>query len=1515
MMDLSPSPAHPALSDVVRLHRQGAYQAALDAVPLARQALAEAGLAESTVQAELDRLQGELHRDLTQFPQAEAALLDALRREQQLHGKSHPAYATALHALARLYEAMGQYATAESLAKQTLRIRQETFGLSHPDVANSLHLLAGIAQSRGNLTEAEQLAEQSMAIRQTTLPIQHADQGASRMLLARLYGERGQLELAALNASQALAHRQAACGDSHPETIASLAFVGAIAAYRGDVETGSELLRQAEESARKSQGDHSLLRADLLGRIAEQAVTRGQLADAETMGRESLRIRLDLLGPKHVAVAHTQLMLAWVLRHRERFEESESLIRDAYQLQREWLGESHPDLAETLADLGSLLLQQERLDECEPVLQRALLGLRAAYGVSHPRIASVLVDLSWCRCLMEQPDLGVSAAREAVTIYEETLGGSHPETGRALDNLATVLRQAERLEEAEALFPRLTELVRVVWGDEHDITLETQERHAELLLALDRVEAAEALFRSVHDKLHASAGPDDPRSVDSVLALAEFYHRVGRYRDAEPLYRDALIRLRTPDQEPTIEYTSALHNLARLYHSMGDLSAAEVRFREVLGLRERLDGTDSEPFASALGDLAQVYLDARQYAASEALFEHALELRRQLHGDRHPETARMQHGLGQVLVRLGRYHAAEPLLRVAAGTLADSLGTAHAETLRVTHSRGVLSLALGKPMEAERLLRRLIEQLRQQVGPENPWVAEAIFDRAKVHATLGDAISTEPMLREARRIHQRAFPADHPIHTSDRYQLAQFYLQIGEPEQAFPLADAIETDVRQRHGDEHPEMGEVRAFRGTLFQAIGDHRSALRELEAALQSHRAAAGNYAPAMMDVLTSLSMSKFLIGDDDGAETAQRQAVEIARRHPNDPASRSVWDSMAALLQMMGRPLEAEPFLRELLEHTERTVSPNNPVLAVLNLRIAEVLRESGQLRATFTPIRMALEILDGSDEAQPLLDALARLAALHTELGELGHAERLLRQWRSLERGPRGCEAPGRAEVTSLLAMICASTGREAEAMTLLDEVNLLLDRQVPLLVALPSARERLLTVRNLSDATRRTLTIVLRDFDRSDAAHRLACELVLRRKLSEMELLVGDRLAYLPNIGIEGTARTKLRRLRRQIARRTISGPGSEGGATHRRLLDGWWDDAERLTARIAVQRLDLAVSPLNLPSLSELAAAMPANCVGIEWLRWRPVTLPTLGAAAPEHVGDRYLAVIVPANRPQDVAMVDFGDANELDCVIDRWIAEPNAESLAELRQRVIEPLLPSVVGATRWIWSPADRMTRLPIERLLTQLSLESEVATNSIAVQWTACLRDFLRPRRDTRNATVAEGLECLRTPASGGSPMVWLLPDATLVSGRESTWWSLTPPLEARATLSETESARERPMPLDRLRLTDTLSGEQMNLLQFARTDLAGMELLALGHLPATEVSVLQLVRIASIAGVRMVMVPIRPVDATMRAWMFERLRTAALSGGDWKAFPQRIEDEYAAEHPNAVEPWPWRFYRNA
>ncbi|HWM87922.1 MAG TPA: serine/threonine-protein kinase, partial [Kofleriaceae bacterium] len=250
---------------------------------------------------------------------------------------------------------------------------------------------------------------------------------------------------------------------------------------------GRTLARLAEAAIGRA-GDRAPgdLRARLLGVLGGVAHAQGELAEAESLYRQSLEMRRELLGRDDRRLAYTENMLGNTLARQDRHEEARAHYRSALALRRQVLGEEHPLTSELYTNLGLSYHEQGRFDEARSHYERALdiqsripghpvasvhnnLGAlethvgnfaegiahhesalnerRGRLGPKHALVSLSLNNLGISHLTAGRPERALEFFHQALTIRRQTVGESHPLYGATLLSIGEALRRSRRARE------------------------------------------------------------------------------------------------------------------------------------------------------------------------------------------------------------------------------------------------------------------------------------------------------------------------------------------------------------------------------------------------------------------------------------------------------------------------------------------------------------------------------------------------------------------------------------------------------------------------------------------------------------------------------------------------------------------------------------------------------------------------------------------------------------------------------------------------------------------------------------------------------------------------------------------------------------------------------------------------------------------------------------------------------------------------------------------------------------
>ena len=248
-------------------------------------------------------------------------------------------------------------------------------------------------------------------------------------------------------------------------------------------------------------------------RSGERSAALGAMLDrgAELLGSGSLEaeplMRARLLGA-----------VAQVYRRHDRPAEAEPLLRESLALRRrhlapddEWLAVACSNLAIALRDLGSLTEARILLSEAGRVLRRNHAG-------DHPRIAKQLNNLAGVEKDLGEFEAAVEHYGQALAM-KRRLGVKASSIAMAIKNYGTGLRVAGRLDEAEAAFREaLNELGKM--EQPHRAYQSGTEHHLGSLLR-ERGELAEALrlLESAYATRVELYGEEHKKSVETLREL------------------------------------------------------------------------------------------------------------------------------------------------------------------------------------------------------------------------------------------------------------------------------------------------------------------------------------------------------------------------------------------------------------------------------------------------------------------------------------------------------------------------------------------------------------------------------------------------------------------------------------------------------------------------------------------------------------------------------------------------------------------------------------------------------------------------------------------------------------------------------------------------------------------------------------------------------------------------------------------------------------------------------------
>ena len=550
-------------------------------------------------------------------------------------------------------------------------------------------------------------------------------------------------------------------------------------------------------------------------------------------------------------------------------------------------------------------------------------------------------------------------------------------------------------------------------------------------------------------------------------------------------------------------------------------------------------------------------------------------------------------------------------------------------------------------------------------GEEDPDTASCLNNLGLLQKAMGKLAEARPFYERALSIRQNILGVDHPHTVDSLINLGLLLSEMGDPE-ARHYFEMVLASRRKVLGPNHPVTADCLTDLGLELMVLGDLKEARSCLEQALAIHRNTRGSKHPKTAASLLNLGTLLHTMGDLPGARRHYEQALPICHEvlGPDHPHSSICLHSLGALFLDMGELAEARSYLDQALTRRRKVLGPKHPDTAGTLFNLGVLLHHVGDLATACTCYEEALSIfqealgLSHPDTAGTLLNLGTMRMDMNDLAGALNHSQRAL----AIFQKALGPEHPRTALGLGNLGHVYAAMNRIEEAWRYLQEAAVLNDRKLGQVFSISSERQRMAILENIQEKTAILLSLVWQYFGHSPERVRATLDLVLRRKAVGAEALGAQRDAVLggkyPNLQ---PLLQQLFKLRMQIAQKTLDSPGPEGLESHRTRLDQWEAEKERLETELARQVPEMNLErKLRASDRRAVALAMPQNTALIEFIRFNVFDFHAVAEQISETQWKpsrpwkqaRYLAFVLFGEEPDEVRMIDLGEAEPIDQMI-----------------------------------------------------------------------------------------------------------------------------------------------------------------------------------------------------------------------------------------------------------------------
>lgn len=538
-------------------------------------------------------------------------------------------------------------------------------------------------------------------------------------------------------------------------------------------------------------------------------------------------------------------------------------------------------------------------------------------------------------------------------------------------------------------------------------------------------------------------------------------------------------------------------------------------------------------------------------------------------------------------------------------------------------------------------------------------------------------------------------------------------------------------------------------------------------LRRALASSRRIYGQRHPNTSEILGLLANTLRLLGRLDKAESCYLEAHSIDEerlgpRHTNTLAAKT----NLAVFWLQRKDLTKHDLdnAQKALEYVRAVdlerLGPWHEHVANNHENMSSVLAEKGDWSGAEREVRRALEILEKKypHYTIKIANLLGSLANLIMALGSsrLQEALELLQQALEIDQRELGPEHPDIAGDLAPLAIAYVQLGQYDTAFTYLTRAVQLDDGRIGNVFTISSENQRLLYLNMMAGQQDLFLSLVFTYLRHHPDAVGAALDLVLRRKAIVAESVAAQREATLgERYPALAPQLNELTRLQRQVAHRTLAGPGTDSLAAHSQILEQFNIQRERLEAELAQRIPEINVERrLRNVTRQVVAEAIPEETVLVEIVRIDIANFHFARAlGGKDWQPARYVAFILSAGKSDNVHLLDLGEADAIDLLIkefrqsitgegrgrnrmgagkrrDQKDQKEDVQVGSALRKALFDPLVPALSGRKRLLIAPDSELTLLPFEVLPLE---DSRPLIAEYKISYLSTGRDLLRYRAE--------------------------------------------------------------------------------------------------------------------------------------------------------------------------------------
>lgn len=561
-------------------------------------------------------------------------------------------------------------------------------------------------------------------------------------------------------------------------------------------------------------------------------------------------------------------------------------------------------------------------------------------------------------------------------------------------------------------------------------------------------------------------------------------------------------------------------------------------------------------------------------------------------------------------------------------------------------------------------------------------------------------------------LREQSLGPDHAEVASSLTQLAAIFRNRRDLAKAETLNQRALTIAEKIPAPGHPELGQMYNEMGAIYLSRPDFVKAEPAFLRAVAIWEQTLGPNHPNIARPLSNLGSIYAQRGDRAKAETTLRRALSL-REQALGAENVGLIPTLVTLGNLyFSQQLfdQAAPYYQRVLGIVDAATSQANPLQYLPALANLATLRlDKGELAEAETLYRRVLPLQEksfGPEDPQTLTTQF-NLAVLQANQGAYAQAAELHERVLALREKTLGPDHPSVALSLRNLARTYTAKGDLPQAITTLAHANEVIERNIVYNLTAGSERTKLAYLTTAADETDRTLSLHLRSAPNDQAARRLALTVLLQRKGRALDAMIDSLGALRRRATPEDRALLEqLRTTRAEIARLALAGPPPRTKPEeHRARLKTLEEQRDKLEDQISRRSAEFRAQSQSV-TVDAIQAAIPANTALVEFAAYHPFNA-RFTKLTEAYDKPRYAAYILRhEGAPQ---AIELGDKQQIDEAIERWRKAlrnrqaQNVKALARAVDRlVMQPLRPLLGRTRRVLLAPDGSLNLIPFSALV---------------------------------------------------------------------------------------------------------------------------------------------------------------------------------------------------------------------